>query len=180
LSNRHLARSIPGAARGAHRASRAAARHKPEFERRDLSILARSFLAPDVFALRNGAEDAVPSAARVKNRHAQHQHRVMSAPTRAEPSPRFLLIFDLHCNYFLSLGCSKSVAKSANTSAQKIDVIMADPRRAHSHLSPTAAAQSSSATSELRIRKVFLAHVAANRQSVWARKTERPRVFFAT
>jgi hypothetical protein len=94
------------------------------------------YLAPDVLALWNRIEYPVPTAARIKDRHVQHEHRVMPTPTRAKPPPRFLLILRIHCDYSLSLGCSKLVANSANTSAQKIDImIMAGlPNRPHSRL----------------------------------------------
>jgi hypothetical protein len=86
------------------------------------------YLAPDVLALWNRIEDPVPTAARIKDRHAQHEHRVMPMTGRAKPPSRFFLILRTHCDYFLSLGCSKLVANSTNTSAQKIDMaIMAGP-----------------------------------------------------
>jgi hypothetical protein len=122
-------------------------------------------LAPDVLALRNWIEDPIPAAARVKDGHVQRQHRVVPTPSRAKPRSRFrfLLIFGMHCDYFLSLGRSRLVANSANTSAQKIDMgIMAGPpNRPHSRLAPTASARSSSATFVLRVRKVFPVRVAA-------------------
>lgn len=81
-------------------------------------------LAPDVLALRNWIEDPIPAAARVKDGHVQRQHRVVPTPSRAKPRSRFrfFLIFGVHCDYFLSLGRSRLVANSANTSAQKIDM----------------------------------------------------------
>ena len=42
-------------------------------------------LAPDVLALWNRIEDPVPTAARIKDRHVQHQHRVVPTPTPAKP-----------------------------------------------------------------------------------------------
>ena len=86
----------------------------------------------------------------------------MPMPARAKPS-RFLLT---HCDHFLSLGCSKSVANSANSSAQKIDiVIIAVPaKRPDWWLSPPALAQGPSAMFELRVPKVFRVRVAAIRR----------------
>jgi hypothetical protein len=86
------------------------------------------YLTPDVLPLRNGIKDSVPATARVKDRHVQHQHRVVPTPARAKPLSRFFLIFRMHCDHFLSLGCSTLEANSTNTSAQKIDImIMAGP-----------------------------------------------------
>jgi hypothetical protein len=124
-------------------------------------------LAPDVLALRNWIEDPIPAAARVKDGHVQRQHRVVATPSRAKPRSRFrfLLIFGMHCDYFLSLGRSRLVANSANTSAQKIDMIMAGPpNRPHSPLSPTAGAPRLVETFELRVRKEFPVRVAAMRR----------------
>lgn len=136
------------------------------------------YLAPDVFALRNWIEDPIPAAARVKDGHVQHEHRVVPTPSRAEPLSGFLLIFGMHCDYFLSLGCSRLVANSANTSAQKIDMrIMADsPNRPHSRLAPTASARSSSATFELRVRKAFPVRVAAIRRRTSRHQRVRARL----
>lgn len=135
-------------------------------------------LAPDVLTLRNWIEDAIPAAARVKDRHVQHEHRVVPTRSRAKPLSGFLLIFGMHCDYFLSLGYSRSVANSANTSAQKIDIgIMAGPpNRPHSRLAPTASARSSSATFELRVRKVFPVRVAAIRRRASRHESVRTRL----
>lgn len=134
----------------------------------------RSYLAPDVLALRNRIEDSVPTAARVEDRHVQHQHRVMPTPARAKPLSRFLLIFGMHCDYFLSLGWSRLVANNANTSAQKIDVVImaGPPNRPHSRLSPTAAEQEPTAIFERRVRKAFLVRVAAIRRRASGRKAQ--------
>lgn len=120
-------------------------------------------LAPDVLALRNWIEDPIPAAARVKDGHVQRQHRVVPTPSRAKPGSRFLLIFGVHCDYFLSLGRSRLVANSANTSAQKIDmgITAGPPNPPHSRLAPTASARSSSATFERRVRKLSRVRVAA-------------------
>ena len=136
-------------------------------------------LAPDVLALRNWVENSVPAAGRIKDGHVQHQHRVMPAPARAKPLSRFFRIFGLHCNYFLSVECSRLVANSANTSAQKIDtvIMVGPPNRPHSRLAPTASARSSSATFELRVRKAFpvraaIRRSASRRERVRAQPTE--------
>jgi hypothetical protein len=50
-------------------------------------------LAPDVLPVWYRIEDPVPTAARIKDRHVQHQHRVVPMPTRAKPPSRFLLIY---------------------------------------------------------------------------------------
>ena len=128
LDSCHRVQSIPDAARAVHRAFCAEARHMSELQQQEQETLSRSSLAPDVLALRHRIEDPVPTAARIKDRHVQHQHRVMPTPARAKPPSRFLLILRMHCDHFLSLACSKLVANSTNTSAQKIDmVIMACP-----------------------------------------------------
>ena len=41
-------------------------------------------------------ENSVPTPARVKDRHVQHQHRVMPTLTRAKPLSEFLLMFGMH------------------------------------------------------------------------------------
>src|SRR5262245_40847346 len=41
-------------------------------------------LTPDVLALWNRIDDPVPTAARIKDRHVQHQHRVLPTLTRAK------------------------------------------------------------------------------------------------
>jgi hypothetical protein len=135
-------------------------------------------LAPDVLALWNRIEDPIPTAVRIKDRHVQHQHRVVATPTRAKPPSRFLLIhfslvhdvsfrnartktpsahnkapmiglritnhsapifiadglrFCMHCDYFLSLGCSRLIANSTSTNAHKIDIVIMNPlNRPHS------------------------------------------------
>jgi hypothetical protein len=43
--------------------------------------------APDVFALWNRIEDPVPTAARIKDRHVQHQHRVVPTASPLKPFP---------------------------------------------------------------------------------------------
>ena len=53
-------------------------------------------LTPNVLALRNWIEDPIPAAARVKDGHVQHQHRVVPTPLRAKPFSRFLLILAMH------------------------------------------------------------------------------------
>jgi hypothetical protein len=85
-------------------------------------------LTPNVLALRNWIEDPIPAAARVKDGHVQHQHRVCADAVAREAI--FAISSDpCHAfDYFLSLGSSALVANSTNTSAQKIDVmIMAPP-----------------------------------------------------
>ena len=147
-------------------------------------------LAPDVLAPGNRIEDLVPTAARVKDRHVQYQHRVVPTPARAKPSSRFLLIhfflvhdacfqiadglrFCMHCDYFLSLGCSRLIANSTSTNSHKINiVIMAPPNPPDSRLSPAAWAQRPAATSGVRVRKVFLARVAAIRRRASTSETE--------
>ncbi len=54
------------------------------------------YLTPNVLALWKRIEDPIPTTARVKDRHVQHQHRVMPTPARAKPLSRFLLIFGMH------------------------------------------------------------------------------------
>ena len=78
----------------------------------------------------------------------------------------------MHCDYFISLGCSRLIANSTSTNAHKIDiVIMTPPKRPRSRLSPTALGQRPSATFEVRVRKVFLVRVAAIRRGASRRET---------
>jgi len=72
------------------------------------------------------------------------------------------MILRVHCDYFLSLGCSKLVANSANTSAQKIDIVimLGLTNRQQPRLSQTPM-QASGATCEVHVRKAFLARVDA-------------------
>jgi hypothetical protein len=85
--NRHLAESIPDAAPREHRASRAEAARKPEFQRRDLKNVSYALLPPDVLASRNRIEDAIPSRLEVKRRHIQNEHRILPPRARSEKLP---------------------------------------------------------------------------------------------
>lgn len=69
-------------------------------------------LAPDVLALRNRIEEPVPTAARIKDRHVQDQHRVVPTPTRAKPPSRFLLI---HFSLFMMPPFQRARTKTPST-----------------------------------------------------------------
>jgi hypothetical protein len=173
----HSAGSIPDSAQEAFHASGAEARRRPEHQRGGLLTLSSSSLAPHVFSRWNRTENPISIAARIEDRHVENEHWFMPPPVFAKPHSRFrfLLILGMHCDYFLSLGRSRLVANSANTSAQKIDMgIMAGLSNGpHSRLAPTASARRLSATFELRIRKVFPARDPATRRRALAHVSVR-------
>lgn len=68
----------------------------------------RSWLGPDVLALRNRVEDPVPAVSRIEVSKMKHQHDIVSGPPLAKPPsrpsvfvPALIPVFHFHVSCFL-------------------------------------------------------------------------------
>ena len=63
------------------------------------------FLPPDILPLRNRVEDAFPTSSRIKDRHAEHEHWVVRAPTPTKPPPgsRPVGVPEVGCFHFVGV-----------------------------------------------------------------------------